>query len=438
MLLANQGLATPDMWRDNGFLAGWVAHNALVGNGTEAWRKMLDLYDRNSDWDLSVCTVATKGFDPCPDYAKRFRDFPTALREHLVKYGYSIDGVVPAQAPVASVGPSFDCNRARTPSEIQICRSPRLAELDNILAAGYGFLKSTRGLPAADAIGVPYWRLIAQCEGDESCIARRQTEEISALAQAGAPVSLPTWASSRPAPPQLQPTNPPPPPAPEVAKATEEPEPAPKPDHESSSGTGFFVTADGDVVTNAHVIENCSTIRVTTDQGATAAARVIARDMRNDLALLNTGLIAKKTAAFRTSIRLGEAVEAFGYPLTEVLAKSGNFTLGNVSALVGIGEDSRYLQISAPVQPGNSGGPLLDQSGNLVGVVTAKLNALKLMLATNGDIPQNVNFAIKASIVTNFMDANGVAYTTGGGTQPMQPADIADQAKAISAFVECQ
>ena len=90
MLLANQGLATPDTWRDNGFLGGWVAHNALVGNGAEAWRRMLDLYNRNSDWDLSICTVATNGYDPCPDYAKRRRDFPTALRELLAENGYSI------------------------------------------------------------------------------------------------------------------------------------------------------------------------------------------------------------------------------------------------------------------------------------------------------------------------------------------------------------
>ena len=66
MLLADQDLATPDMWRDNGFLGGWVAHNALVGNGAEAWRRMLALYNRNSDWDLSVCTVTTKGDAPCP------------------------------------------------------------------------------------------------------------------------------------------------------------------------------------------------------------------------------------------------------------------------------------------------------------------------------------------------------------------------------------
>ena len=349
MLLADQGLAAPEDWRQNGFLAGWVAHNAMVGNGAEAWRKMLELFDRNSDWDLSVCTIATKDFDPCPEYAKRKRDFPTALREHLAKNGYSLEGIAPASS--ATVSPSFDCNKARTPTEIAICRSPRLSELDNILAAGYAFIKSTRGRPTADAIGIPYWKLRAQCEGDEACIARRDTEEISVLALAGAPVSLPTWASASSAPPQPPPTNPPPP-APAVAIGTDEPKPAPTPNHKGSSGTGFFVTPDGAAVTNAHVVEDCSDIRVTTDQGVTAPARIIARDVRNDLALLSTGLAARRSAAFRTSIRLGDGVEVFGYPLTSVLAKAGNFTLGNVSALVGIGEDSRYLQIRRRCNPG--------------------------------------------------------------------------------------
>jgi S1-C subfamily serine protease len=435
MLLADQGLATADRWRDNGFLGGWVAHNALVGNGAEAWRRMLELYDRNSDWDLSVCTVSTKDNDACPEHAKRRRDFPTALREHLAQNGYSIDGA--GGALVAATSPSFDCNKARTPSEIQICRSPRLAELDNILAAGYAFLKTTQGRPMADGIGIPYWKLVAQCEGDEGCIVRRQTEEISALARAGAPVSLPTWLSA-PAAPEPQSTNPSSPRSPEAARPTDEPKPPAKQDDETTAGTGFFVTLDGAIVTNAHVVENCSDIRVTTDQRVMAVAKVIARDVRNDLALLSSTLTTKKPAAFRTSIRLGEGVEAFGYPLTDVLAKSGNFTLGNVSALVGMGEDSRYLQISVPVQPGNSGGPLLDQNGNVVGVVSAKLNALKLMLVTNGDIPQNVNFAIRASIVTSFLDANSVAYATGSATQSMQSADLADQAKAMSAFIECR
>jgi len=430
MLLARQGIATTDEWRNNGFLAGWVAHNFLVGNGADAWRKMLDLYNRNSDWDLSVCTVPTRGYDPCPEHAKRHRDFPTALREHLAENGYLVAGDAAEPAPVAGVSPSFDCNKARTPSEIGICRSPRLAELDNILASGYAFIKKNQGRPAADAIGIPYWKAIAQCEGDETCIAGRQSEEIVALGRAGAPVSLPAWVSGPARASQQEP-----PPAPASAQG---PAPVSKPEHVASSGTGFFVTPDGDVLTNSHVVEDCTAIRVTSDAGATAVAKVVARDARNDLALLQTGLAARRTAAFRTSIRLGETVEAFGYPLTGVLSKSGNFTLGNVSALVGLGEDSRYLQISAPVQPGNSGGPLLDQNGNLIGVVSAKLNALKLMVATNGDIAQNVNFAIKSSIVTSFLEANGVGYATGAATQPMQPADLADLAKGLSVYVECQ
>jgi S1-C subfamily serine protease len=75
-------------------------------------------------------------------------------------------------------------------------------------------------------------------------------------------------------------------------------------------------------------------------------------------------------------------------------------------------DDSRYLQISAPVQSGNSGGPLLDQSGNLVGVVSAKLNALKVALK-DGDLPQNVNFAVKAAILQTFLNSNRVPFQEG-------------------------
>jgi serine protease Do len=87
------------------------------------------------------------------------------------------------------------------------------------------------------------------------------------------------------------------------------------------------------------------------------------------------------------------------------------------------------------VRPGNSGGPLLDQTGTLVGIVSAKLNALKLMVATNGDIAWNVNFAIKSSIVASFQEADSVGYVTGPAAQPMQPADLAEQAKGVSVYV---
>jgi S1-C subfamily serine protease len=206
---------------------------------------------------------------------------------------------------------------------------------------------------------------------------------------------------------------------------------------QTSTGTGFFISGSGDVLTNAHVVEDCKVIRATMEKGTSARAEVSARDVKNDLALLHTGLAPLRSAAFRRSVRQGEPVEAFGFPLTEVLARSGNFTLGNIAALVGIGEDSRYIQISAPVQPGNSGGPLLDQFGNVVGVVSAKLNALEMMKSTNGDIPQNVNFAIKASTATTFLQTNRADFSETLASQTLAPPDLADMARAMSVFIEC-
>ncbi|MGA3343070.1 MAG: serine protease [Methylocella sp.] len=124
-------------------------------------------------------------------------------------------------------------------------------------------------------------------------------------------------------------------------------------------------------------------------------------------------------------------------PSCRRLATSGNFTQGSVTALAGMGDDSRYLQISTPVQAGNSGGPLLDQKGNLVGIVTSKLNALKMAQAS-GDLPQNVNFALKASIIASFLDINGIKYTPGSATSALKPEELADQAKAMSVFILCK
>jgi serine protease Do len=141
-------------------------------------------------------------------------------------------------------------------------------------------------------------------------------------------------------------------------------------------------------------------------------------------------------ASLRSGVHLGEGVAAFGFPLTGLLATSGNFTLGNVTAVAGLRDDTRFLQISAPVQPGNSGGPLLDYSGN-VGVVVGKLNAIAVFKVTD-DLPQNVNFAIKANVVTNFLDANNVAYISGSiGSTALQPTEIAEHAKGLSVIVEC-
>lgn len=188
------------------------------------------------------------------------------------------------------------------------------------------------------------------------------------------------------------------------------------------------MTNEGHLITNSHVVKDCSDIRVGMGQGNFEAGRLVATDPTNDLALVKVNAKPGRVAALRFGARQGENVEAFGYPLSKVLASSGNFTTGAVTALAGIGDDSRFYQISAPVQPGNSGGPLLDENGNLVGVVSAKLNPFS-EIKTQGDIPQNVNFAIKTSVVANFLQDNGIKFAIGELTQPMKGPDLADEAK---------
>jgi serine protease Do len=232
-------------------------------------------------------------------------------------------------------------------------------------------------------------------------------------------------------------------PPPVTTPATKETEPLPPPpppkeEAKITTGTGFFVTPEGDFVTNAHVIEKCEKVLVKTDDGSVVDARRTAMDTANDLALLKISKSPTKPANLRFGIRLGESIAAFGFPHSDILSTSGNFTLGNITATNGIGDDSRYLQISAPVQSGNSGGPLLDQNGNLVGVVSSKLNALKVAVQ-DGDLPQNVNFAIKAAILATFLDSNRITFQTATGVaKPLEAADLADLAKAISGFVVCR
>ena len=104
--------------------------------------------------------------------------------------------------------------------------------------------------------------------------------------------------------------------------------------------------------------------------------------------------------------------------------------------MAGIGDDFRFLQISAPVQPGNSGGPLLDASGNVIGVVTAKLNALRIAKST-GDVPQNVNFAVKSSVIRLFLDGLGIAYSESSSDVRLEAADVGERAKKFTVLLEC-
>jgi hypothetical protein len=186
------------------------------------------------------------------------------------------------------------------------------------------------------------------------------------------------------------------------------------------------------------VVEGCERINVRLPFKDLQAAALIARDQRNDLAVLRINNPSPSVAAFRGvgPVRAGDAVVASGYPLSGLLATAANLAVGNVSALAGLGDDSRYLQISAPVQPGNSGGPLLDSSGHLVGIVASKLNAASVARVT-GDIPQNVNFAIKAEVARAFLDSTGVAYQEDRSDRHLSPADVGDMARPFTVYIEC-
>ena len=125
-----------------------------------------------------------------------------------------------------------------------------------------------------------------------------------------------------------------------------------------------------------------------------------------------------------------------GHPLRGLLSAQLNVTSGNVSALAGIGDDAQRLQITAPVQPGNRGGPLLDAAGNVIGVVVSKLDAVRTAELT-GDIPQNVNFAIKGALVRGFLDIHGVAYRRRASDTKLAPEQLAERARAFTVAVHC-
>ena len=159
-----------------------------------------------------------------------------------------------------------------------------------------------------------------------------------------------------------------------------------------SSGTGFFVNQNGFLLTNEHVVAGCTSF---TD-GAGAKLELIAADKGRDLAILRdvSRNVSEPFATFSAApIKLNADVTAVGFPLPGIIAGL-NVTRGSVSGVSGLFGGADGVQITAPVQSGNSGGPLLDEFGLVVGVVQSKLDAL-VAAEIVGDLPQNVNFAIR-------------------------------------------
>jgi S1-C subfamily serine protease len=175
----------------------------------------------------------------------------------------------------------------------------------------------------------------------------------------------------------------------------------------ASSGSGFAVSSNGHVITNYHVIEGCQNVKIH-HNGKSIPANVVTFDPQNDLALLKGNFRPSTVLPLSTnSPELLQDVYVAGYPFGRKISTGVKVTKGIISSLTGIGNNFSNIQIDAALQPGNSGGPILDERGNVVGVAVAKLD-VKKTLKNYGVIPENTNFGIKTSVVRSILKSSNV------------------------------
>jgi S1-C subfamily serine protease len=202
------------------------------------------------------------------------------------------------------------------------------------------------------------------------------------------------------------------------------------------SGTGFFITEDGYLITNAHVAGVGGSIRLVTVSGE-VPGKLVKLEGANDLALLKaTGKFDPLPVATSRSAKLGSMVVTVGFPNLVLQGFAPKFARGEIASLTGPLDDARFFQISVPLQPGNSGGALVDDHGNVIGVVSAKLSAAAT-LKTTGDLPQNVNYAVKSSFLLGFLESvpEVVAKLKEPNISELQVADLAEKAKRAAVLI---
>jgi S1-C subfamily serine protease len=210
----------------------------------------------------------------------------------------------------------------------------------------------------------------------------------------------------------------------------------PPPPGSTFSGSGFAVD-DRHILTNAHVIDGAVKIDVASDK-LTAPAEIIFADPRNDIALLRVDRSLGTAARFRdpADLHLGEDIVVLGFPLQGLLGSGPQATGGNVSALCGIGNDTSVMQFSAPIASGNSGGPILDQSGLVVGLVHSSLNMERLR--EGGSNAENVNFGAKAAVVRAFLGTVGIDPMLAAHAATRSRAEIVREARSYIYRIRCE
>lgn len=203
----------------------------------------------------------------------------------------------------------------------------------------------------------------------------------------------------------------------------------------ASSGSGFAVSSDGYIVTNHHVIDGCQKVLVHF-KGNELPVTVVTYDPQNDLALLKGEFSPSIVFALsKNRPELLQDIYVAGFPFGDRFSTSVKVTKGIVSSLTGLGNNFSNIQIDAALQSGNSGGPILDDFGNVVGVAVAKLDA-KYMFEEFGIIPENTNFGIKSSVVRSVLDSNGVKSPE-ANTLTISKSELGEKISNGTYYISC-
>ena len=207
----------------------------------------------------------------------------------------------------------------------------------------------------------------------------------------------------------------------------------------SSYGTGFVVSESGHILTNHHVVEECSEITFQIRGSETREVALLSTNAPSDLALLKIESFDGDPAGFLSSsiARMGEELVVYGFPLAGDLSAQGNFTNGIVSAMSGLNDDLTKFQMTAPIQPGNSGGPVLSLSGQIIGIVVETANQ-EFFREQRGTDTQNINFAIHGAIAMRFLETNNVRYEVEPTKRDILTlAELASRTQDFTGIVRC-
>ena len=203
----------------------------------------------------------------------------------------------------------------------------------------------------------------------------------------------------------------------------------------ASSGSGFIVSSSGHIVTNNHVINGCNEVKVHYN-GEKYKASIISRDSYNDLALIKANFTPSKIFTIKNgNAELMEDIYVAGYPFGDLFNSSVKITKGIVSSLSGFQNNFSNMQIDAAIQPGNSGGPVIDFQGNVVGVAVAKLDLIKFVEIFKS-VPENTNFAIKSSVLINFLNSNGL-ITKKESEKKISRSELSETITKGTLFLSC-